>query len=225
MCIRDRTDIEKFNDVKSKKRSKSSAHVICFECSTKGHFASKWPNKKKDQPTLSGRQQSLSKRRCFGCKEKGHKVNKCSTQTGVENTCQNRIVRFGKPDSSIYKDKSKIVGQLTNGFVSAYNKYMNKTEGTRRKPKNKAKKIKYQSCYICREKGHMSEKCPMNQTLTSNKSHIASTSPKANINTSVSMIIGSSSGNGKSIWMWKLRKVNLLGPNKVWVPKCAWKCS
>ena len=44
-----------------------SAHVICFECSTKGHFASKCPNKQKVERTVSRRQQSLSQRRCFNC--------------------------------------------------------------------------------------------------------------------------------------------------------------
>jgi hypothetical protein len=47
----------------------------------------------------------------------------------------------------------------------ALEKYMSKNESTKRKSKNKASRIKHQTCYTCRDKGHLSKDCPQTQTF------------------------------------------------------------
>jgi dsDNA-specific endonuclease/ATPase MutS2 len=75
---------------------KKKTHVKCFECLTLGHFSSECPNKKNDQPKLSKRQRSLSKRRCFACKEKDHNIVDYQKEEISKQVYQNRTDRFGK---------------------------------------------------------------------------------------------------------------------------------
>jgi hypothetical protein len=86
---------------------KKKAHVKCFECSTLAHFSSECPNKKSDQAKLSRRQRSLSQRRCFAYKEKGHNIADCPKDEASKHICQNRTVKFGKPESPVLVENSR----------------------------------------------------------------------------------------------------------------------
>jgi hypothetical protein len=84
-----------------------------FECSTLGHFSSEYPNKKSDQAKPSRRQRSLSQRRCFGCKEKCHNIAICPKEEALKQVCQNRTVRFGKPEYLVLAKKLELQGSAT----------------------------------------------------------------------------------------------------------------
>jgi hypothetical protein len=45
----------------------------------------------------------------------------------------------------------------------ALNRYKSKNRSTKRQPKDKVKKIKHQTCYTCRDKGHISKDCTNTQ--------------------------------------------------------------
>jgi hypothetical protein len=92
-----KTSYQKVDKLKIKKK----AHVRCLECSTLGHFLSECPNKKSDQAKPSRRQRILSQRRCFGCKEKCHDIAVCPKEEALKQVCQNRTIRFGKPEYPI----------------------------------------------------------------------------------------------------------------------------
>jgi hypothetical protein len=47
----------------------------------------------------------------------------------------------------------------------ALDKYMSKNESTKRQFKDKASRIKHQTCYTCRDKGHLRKDCPKTQTF------------------------------------------------------------
>jgi hypothetical protein len=130
---------------------KKKAHVKCFECSTLGHFSSECPNKKSDQAKLSRKQRRLSQRRCFVCKEKDHNIADCPKEASKQ-VCQNRMVRFGKSDSPVSAENSRTSGHCNKGFKVALDKYMSKNESTKRQSKDKASRIKHQTCYTCHDK-------------------------------------------------------------------------
>jgi hypothetical protein len=101
----------------------------------------------------------------------------------------------------------------------ALNKHMSKNESTKKKSKNKASRIKYQTCYTCRDKGHLSKDCPKTQTfilkvLNANIPHLG---PKHI--TSTIKVISSPYDNPRGIWVPKHLLTNHEGPNKAWVPK------
>jgi hypothetical protein len=102
----------------------------------------------------------------------------------------------------------------------ALDKYMSKNESTKRQSKDKASRIKHQTCYICRDKGHLSKDCPKTQTfihkLVNNISH---EEPKND--TSAIKMISSPCDSPHAIWVPKYLLTNHEGPNKVWVPKLA----
>jgi hypothetical protein len=143
-----------------KPKIKKKAHVKCFECSTLGHFSSECFNKKSDQSKSSRRQRSLSQRRCFGCKEKSHNIAICSKEEASNQVCQNWIVRFGKPKYPVLAENFRTSGQCKKGFKVTLDKYMSKNESTKRQSKNKASRIKHQTCYTYRNKGYLSKDCP-----------------------------------------------------------------
>jgi hypothetical protein len=138
---------------------KKKAHVKCFECSTLGHFSSECPNKKNDEEKLSRRQRSLSQRRCFACKEKYHNIADSPKEEASKQVYQNRRVRFGKPSSPVSAQNSKTSGHCNKGFKVALDNHMSKNESTKRQSKDKASKIKHQTCYTCRDKCHLSKDC------------------------------------------------------------------
>jgi hypothetical protein len=88
--------------------------------------------------------------------------------------------------------------------------------------KDKASRMKHQTCYTCRDKGHLSKDCPKAQTfihkaVNNNKSHLE---PKND--TSTIKMISSSCHSPCAIWVPKYLLTNLEEPNKAWVPKQAW---
>jgi hypothetical protein len=137
-----KTSYQKIDNTKIKKK----AHVKCFECSTLVHFSSKCPNKKSDKAKPSTRQRSLSQRRCFAFKEKGHKIADCPKEETAMQVCQNWMIRFGKLDSPASIENFRTSRQCSKGFRVALDKYMSKNESTKRQLKDKASRIKHQTC-------------------------------------------------------------------------------
>jgi hypothetical protein len=99
---------------------------------------------------------SLSQRRCFGCKEKCHNIVVCTKEEASKQVCQNR---FDKPEYPVLAENFRTLGQCNKGFKVAFDKYMSKNESTKRQSKNKRSRIKHQTCYTCRGKGHLSKDC------------------------------------------------------------------
>jgi hypothetical protein len=129
------------------------------------HFLSECPNKKNDQAKLSRRQRILSQRRCFVCKEKSNNITICLKEEASKQVCQNWIVQFDKPEYPISAENFKTSGQCNKGFKVALDKYMSKNESTKRQSKNKASRIKHQTCYTYRDKCHLSKDCPKTQNF------------------------------------------------------------
>jgi hypothetical protein len=186
---------------------KKKAHVKCFECSTLGHFSSECPNKNNDQAKLSRRQRSLSQRRCLDCKEKGHNTADYSKEEASKKVCQNRRVRFGKPNSSISTENSRTSGQCNKCFKVALDKYMSKDESTKRQSKNKASRIKHH--------------CPKTRTFIHKviNDNMPCVEPKND--TSTVKVISSPYGSSRVIWVPKHLLSNHERPNKSWVPNLA----
>jgi hypothetical protein len=101
----------------------------------------------------------------------------------------------------------------------ALERYMGRNESIKRQSKDKASRIKHQTCYTCRDKGHLNKDCPKTQTLINkavnyNLSHVE---PKND--TSTIKMISSPRDSPRVIWVSKVLLTNHEGPNKVWVPK------
>jgi hypothetical protein len=100
-------------------------------------------------------------------------------------------------------------------------KYMSKKESTKRQSKDKASRIRNQTCYTCRDKDHLSKHCPKTQTfihkvVNDNISHVE---PKNN--TSTIKMISSPYDSPHTIGVLKHLLTNHEGLNKPWVPKLA----
>jgi hypothetical protein len=98
---------------------------------------------------------------------------------------------------------------------------MRKNESTKRQFKDKASRIKHQTCYTCHEKDHLSKDCPKTQTfihkvINDGISHVG---PKNDTNTI--KMISSPCDSPHAIWVPKYLFTNHEGPNKAWVPKLA----
>jgi hypothetical protein len=98
---------------------------------------------------------------------------------------------------------------------------MSKNESTKRQSKNKASRIKYQTCYTCRNKGHLSKDYPKTQSFIHKivKANISHLGPKNN--TSTIKVISSSYDSPRGNWVPKYLLTNYEGPNKAWVAKLA----
>jgi hypothetical protein len=186
-----------------KPKIKKKAQVKCFECSILRHFSSECPNKKSDQAKPSRRQRSLSQRRCFDCKEKDHNIAVCPKEEALKQVCQNRTVRFSKPEYLVSVENFRTSGQCNKGFKVALNKDMRKNESAKRHFKEKTSRIKHQICYTCRDKGHLSKNCPKTQTLIHEvvKVNISHVKPKND--TSITKMISSSCNSPCVIWVPK----------------------
>jgi hypothetical protein len=103
----------------------------------------------------------------------------------------------------------------------ALDKYMSKNESIKRQSKNKASRIKHQTCYTYHDKGHLSKDCPKTQSFIHKvvKANISHLGPKNDIGTI--KVINSPYDSHRGIWVLKHLLTNLEGPNKVWVPKLA----
>jgi hypothetical protein len=184
-----------------------------------GHSSSECPNKKSDQAKSSRRERSLSQRKCFSCKEKCHNIAICPKEEVSEQVCQNWTVRYDKPEYSVSAENLRTFGQCNKGFKVALDKHMSKNESTKKKSKKKVSRIKYQTCYTCRDKGHLSKDCPKTQTfiLKDVNANIPHLGPKND--TSTIKVISLSYDSPRGIWVPKHLLTNHEGPNKIWVPK------
>jgi hypothetical protein len=101
----------------------------------------------------------------------------------------------------------------------ALDKHMSKNESTKRESKNKASKIKHQTCYTCRDKCHLSKDCPKTQSFIHKivKANISHLGPKND--TSTIKMINSPYDSPHGIWVPKHLLTNRERPNKAWVPK------
>jgi hypothetical protein len=135
--------------------------------------------------------------------------------------CQNRTVQFGKPEYLVSAENYRTFGQCNKGFKVALDKHMSKNESTKRQSKNKASRIKHQTCYICHDKGHLSKDCPKTQSFIHKvvKANISHLGPKND--TSTIKVINSPYASPHGIWVPKHLLTNHEGPNKTWVPKLA----
>jgi hypothetical protein len=127
----------------------------------------------------------------------------CPKEEASKQVYQNRTVRFGKPEYPISAENYKTSGQCNKGFKVALEKYMGKNESTKRKSKNKASRIKHQTCYTCCDKGHLSKDYPKTQNfihkiVNNNITHLG---PK--IDTSTIKVISSPCDSHHSIWVPK----------------------
>jgi hypothetical protein len=116
-------------------------------------------------------------------------------------------------------EKFRTYGQCNKGFKAVLDKLVNKNESTKRQSKNKASRIKHQTCYTCRNKGRLSKDCPKTQTfilknVNTNIPHLGSKNDISTIK-----VISSPYDSPRGIWVPKHLLTNHEGSNKVWVPK------
>jgi hypothetical protein len=157
-----------------------------------GHFLSECPNKKSDQAKPSRRQRNLSQRKCFGCKEKDYNIAVCLKGEDSKQVCQNRTVRFGKPEYPISTENFRTSRQCKKGFKVALNKHMRKNESAKRHSKDKASRVKHQICYTCCDKGHLSKNYPKTQIFIHKIVKINISHVKLKNDTSITKMISSS---------------------------------
>jgi hypothetical protein len=98
-------------------------------------------------------------------------------------------------------------------------KYMSKNESTKRQSKNKTSRIKHQTCYTCRDKGHLSKDCLKTQTFIHKivNDNIPHLEPKNDTNTI--KVVTSPCDSYHDIWVPKHLLTKHEGPNKAWVSK------
>jgi hypothetical protein len=81
---------------------------------------------------------------------------------------------------------------------------MSKNKSIKRQSKNKASRIKHQTRYTCRDKGHLSKDCPKTQTFIHKivNDNIPHLGPK--IDTSTIKVVSSPCDSHRGIWVPKL---------------------
>jgi hypothetical protein len=95
---------------------------------------------------------------------------------------------------------------------------MSKNESTKRQSKDKASRIKHQTCYTCRDKCHLNKDCPKTQNFIHKVvNNISHEEPKND--TSTIKMISSPCDSPHAIWVPKHLLTNHEGPNKAWVSK------
>jgi hypothetical protein len=116
---------------------------------------------------------------------------------------QNLTVWFDKPKYLVLAENFRTSGQCNKDFKVSLDKYMGENESTKRQSRNKASRIKHQTCYTCRDKSHLSKDCPKTQTfihkiVDDNITHLG---PK--INTSTIKVVSSPCDSHRGIWVPK----------------------
>jgi hypothetical protein len=131
------------------------------------------------------------------------------------------MVQFGKPNSLVSAENSSTFRQCNKGFKVALDKYKRNNESIKRQSKDKASRIKHQTCYTCCDKVHLNKDCPKTQTFIYKvvKDNIFLVKPKND--TSTIKMINSPYDSPRAIWIPKYLLTNLEGPNKAWVSKIA----
>jgi hypothetical protein len=134
---------------------------------------------------------------------------------------QNWTVRFGKSEYPVSIKNSRTSGQCNKGFKMSLDKHMRKNKSIKRQFMNKASIIKHQTCYIYRDKCHLSKNCPKTQSFIHNvvKANISHLGPKNDASTI--KVISSPYDSPRGIWVPKHMLTNHEGPNKSWVTKLA----
>jgi hypothetical protein len=66
---------------------------------------------------------------------------------------------------SVEAENFRTSGQCNKGFKVALDKHMSKNKSSKRQSKDKASRIKHQTCYTCHDKGHLSKDCSKTQTF------------------------------------------------------------
>jgi len=85
-------------------------------------------------------------------------------------------------------------------------------------------KLKHRICYTCRAKGHMSKDCPNGKVLNSKLvQYNFARLGRDKISTYATKIIQSPNASIRAIWVPKSIVTNVVGSNKSWTPKNAWK--
>jgi hypothetical protein len=130
-------------------------------------------------------------------------------------------VSLSKPDYPVSAENFRTSGQCNKGFKVALDKHMSKNESTKQQSKNKASRIKHQTCYTYRDKGHLNKDCPKTQSFIHKviKANVSHLGPKND--TSTIKVISSPYDSPRDIWVPKHLLTNYKGPNKAWVPKLA----
>jgi hypothetical protein len=105
------------------------------------------------------------------------------------------------------------------GFKMALDKHLIKNKSIKRQSKNKASRVKHQTCYTYRDKGHLSKDCSKTQTfiLKGANANIPQLGPKND--TSTIKVTSSPYDSPRGIWLPKHLLTNHKGPNKAWVLK------
>jgi hypothetical protein len=85
----------------------------------------------------------------------------------------------------------------------ALDKHMSKNESTKRQSKDKASRIKHQTCYTCRDKYHFSKDCPKTQTFIHMIVNDNISYAKLKNDTSTIKMISSSYDSPRAIWVLK----------------------
>jgi hypothetical protein len=101
----------------------------------------------------------------------------------------------------------------------ALDKHLIKNKSIKRQSKNKASRVKHQTCYTYRDKGHLSKDCSKTQTfiLKGVNANIPQLGPKND--TSTIKVTSSPYDSPHGIWLPKHLLTNHKGPNKAWVLK------
>jgi hypothetical protein len=97
--------------------------------------------------------------------------------------------------------------------------HMSKNESTKRQSKDRAGRIKYQTCYTCCDKGHLSKDCPKTQTFSHKVVNDSIPLLELKNDTSTIKVISSPYDSPRAIWVPKYLLTNHEGLNKTWVPK------
>jgi hypothetical protein len=127
-----------------------------------------------------------------------------------------------KPNSPITVENFRTSEQCNKGFKVALERYMIKNKSTKRQSKDKASRIKHQTCYTCHGKGHLSEDCPKTQTFIHKVVNDDISDIGHKDDTSTIKMISSPCDSPRVIWVPKHLLTNHEGPNKAWVPRLAW---
>jgi hypothetical protein len=96
----------------------------------------------------------------------------------------------------------------------ALDKHMSKNKSTKRQSKNKASRIKHQTCYTCHDKGYLSKDCHKTQSFIHKvvKANISHLEPKND--TSTIKVISSPYDSPCGIWVSKHLLIKYKGSNK-----------